>query len=221
MQATRQCILGILRDKGEATVDEIVAELNVRAEAITAVTVRYHLDILKDERLVSTARVRRRGSPGRPQYVYVLTEQAHAYFPKNYQALTTHILEELKRNLPPEQLYVILESVARRMAQEVGQIPDELNTSPQERIMRAVDYLSEQGYQASWEQIKTDGGEGTYLLRISNCPYRQVAGSHIELCAMDTKLITNILGIQPGCAGTIAQGYETCTYEAQIIGQTR
>ncbi|MBN1284795.1 MAG: ArsR family transcriptional regulator [Anaerolineae bacterium] len=213
MQATRQCILEILKAEGEATVGELVAELVARSGEITAVTVRYHLDILKSEGLIDKARVQRRQTPGRPQDVYTLTERAHVHFPKNYQALTTHILEEIKQNLPPEQVHTIMESVAQRMAQEVEPVPED----PRHLMARAADYLSDKGYQASWECA----GDGVYLLHINNCPYRQVAGSHSELCAMDAKLITNILGTQLGCAGTIAQGHDCCTYKAQLIGQSR
>lgn len=216
MQETRRHILETFKEKGESTVEELVTALRERTGKITAVTIRYHLDILRDEGLIETARLRRRRSPGRPQYVYTLTEQAQAFFPKNYQALTQHILAEIKRSLPSAQVNVIMESVAQRMAEEVASMPSDL--SPQERIAHIADYLSQKGYQASWEP---DDETGDYLLHINNCPYHPVATEHTELCLMDAQLITMMLGTAAGCASTIAQGKETCTYKAQLRNQSR
>jgi predicted ArsR family transcriptional regulator len=187
--------------------------LRARIGSITAVTVRYHLDILRGQGLIETARVRRRNSPGRPQYIYTLTEQAQVYFPKNYKALAEHILDEIKRNLSPAQVSAIINNVAERMAEEAA--PDGSDLGPQARMKRVVAYLSEKGYQASWEMDKEND---QYLLHISNCPYHPVAKQHGELCSMDMQMITAMIGTQPGCTCTIAEGEETCTYKAQLTG---
>src|SRR4030095_8036404 len=112
MQDTRQHILDILKEHGEATVDDIVVELQKRRGNITAVTVRHHLTRLQDEQLITNPQLRHRSAPGRPQHIYMLTEQAHDYFPNNYQPLATKLLESLSEVLPPNQVNVILEGVA-------------------------------------------------------------------------------------------------------------
>jgi len=76
MQQTRRHILEILKERKEATIDEIVEALSNRIGKITAVTVRHHLEILRGDGLVAAPTVRRRSAPGRPQYVYALTERA-------------------------------------------------------------------------------------------------------------------------------------------------
>jgi DeoR family suf operon transcriptional repressor len=212
MQQTRQHILEILREKGQITVDQLVNELCNRIGEITAVTVRYHLDILRGEGLVETPGVRRRGRPGRPQYVYSLTEQAHSHFPKNYQALASHLLDEIKSRFTASEVNVVIEGVARRMADEAGHIPS--NIPSQDRLERTVDYLCQRGYQASWEPA--DGKNGAYLLHISNCPYHQVSSQHHELCFMDAKLITILLGTAPRSTSNMSKGQDTCTYEAHL-----
>ena len=96
---------------GQATVDELaeVLELN-------SVTVRHHLDILRSEGLIADPVVRHRNKPGRPQYVYGLSEKASTRFPKNYCELAAKLLEEVKSNAAPGSVNVIFEGVANRLS---------------------------------------------------------------------------------------------------------
>ena len=99
MQETRRFILEILRRRRQATVDDIVAELQKQRGSITAVTVRHHLKLLQEEDLITSPELRRRTSPGRPQYIYTLTDKAREHFPNNYQRLAEGLLEELQKHL--------------------------------------------------------------------------------------------------------------------------
>src|SRR6185503_10373991 len=165
MQETRQYILDILRVKKQATVDELVGDLEKRrGTSITAVTVRHHLNELLKEQLITTAELKHRDSPGRPQHVYVLTEAAVEHFPSNYQPLVTHLLEQLTNTLPNNQINVVFEGVADRMAADAA-VP---LLSLVERLNYVVNYLNEHGYNANWEQ----GVEG-FILNTANCPYHQ------------------------------------------------
>jgi DeoR family transcriptional regulator, suf operon transcriptional repressor len=204
MQQTRQYILEVLHERGEATVDEIVQDLRTRINhEITAVTVRHHLDILRGEELVTPPSVRRRRTPGRPQYVYGLTEKALELFPNNYQNLAATLLNQIKANLPPSQVNVILEKVADEMISSAS-VP---NVPFEARLDYVVSYLNQQGYEAEWEST----AEG-FVLRTRNCPYRQIAGSHEELCSMDFRLITGLLGVIPRRLGRLVEQDDSCSY---------
>lgn len=203
MQQTRRHILEILRERKEATIDEIVADLSIRIGKITAVTVRHHLEILRGDGLVAAPAVRRRSAPGRPQYVYTLTERAGDHFPNNYQGLATGLIAQLKEQLPVNQVNKILEGVAGDMA-DAASIPD----APLEvRLDHAVQYMNEHGYTASWR--KADDG---LLLQISNCPYEQVSCNNPELCRMDENLIRGLTGARPQRLTWQLQGNESCNY---------
>src|SRR5690349_12010748 len=103
MQKTRQKILEYLKQNGEATVEDLSAAL----DDLTAVTVRHHLDVLRSQGMIASPEVMHRTSPGRPRYVYTLTEKAQAMFPKNVGTLTSHMLDELKNSLDENQINVI------------------------------------------------------------------------------------------------------------------
>jgi len=203
MQETRRFILEILRRRHQATVDDIVEELQARRGTITAVTVRHHLKLLQEEELITSPDLRRRASPGRPQYVYALTEKAREYFPNNYQRLAEGLLEELQKRLPPEGVNVILEGVADQMADEAfipeGKFADRLDA--------VVDYLTERGYEAHWER----SAEG-YVLCTSNCPYHHISQDMPMLCEMDMRLVSSLLSVVPRRLSHMTEGDETCSY---------
>jgi predicted ArsR family transcriptional regulator len=204
MQQTRQHILDILRQRGTATVDEMVSDLRERINHdITAVTVRHHLDVLRSEALVSDPISRRRTTPGRPQHVYALTDRALDTFPNNYQALITTLLGKMKQTLPSSQVNVILEGVADEMVAtaQLGDLPLET------RLDHVVAYLNDHGYDASWE-YHADG----FVLHTRNCPYQQVAGDHAELCGLDMRLISGLVGVVPRALGRINDNAESCAY---------
>lgn len=211
MQQTRRHILEILKEQKEATIDEIVQALTARIGKITAVTVRHHLEILRGDGLVAAPTVRRRSAPGRPQYVYTLTDRAAEHFPNNYQGLATGLLEQLKSHLPPVQVNQILGGVAAKMAEEAT-VPD----GPLEvRLDHVVDYLNGHGYSARWEA--TDDG---HVLSISNCPYEQVSCSNPELCKMDENLVGQLVGVRPQRLSWQLQDDEACSYLIRTNGAT-
>ncbi len=204
MQETRQYILEILRDIGQSTVDGIVDELRKRrGDKITAVTVRHHLNILQNENLITPPQLLHRSTPGRPQHVYELTDQAHEYFPSNYQQLASGLFNRIKSHLPPSEVNVILEGVAEDMASD-AQIEDcPLN----EKIGKVVKYLNDHGYNASVEEI--DNG---FILKTCNCPYHEIAKTNDALCQMDMRFISSMLGIVPRLVSRISDGDTSCAY---------
>ena len=203
MQQTRRHILDILKERKEATIDEIVTALSERIGKITAVTVRHHLEILRGDALVAAPTVRRRSAPGRPQYVYTLTERAADQFPNNYQGLASGLLEQIKTQLPPVQVTQILEGVAEHMAGD-ALVPD----GPIEvRLDHAVAYLKEHGYTANWVR-----SNGNHVLAITNCPYEQVTCSNPELCKMDKRLVDTLVGIPTQRVTWQQDDDEVCSY---------
>lgn len=204
MQQTRQHILEILKEQEEGTVDEIVTALEKRIGIITAVTVRHHLEILRGDGLVAAPKVRRRTTPGRPQHVYTLTEKAVDLFPNNYRNLAEGLLLQLKTQLPKPEVNVILEAVAGQIANDAHIDDAPLHT----QLNQVVEYLTTQGYNASWEN-----GEKGYILHTSNCPYHHLVEAHTELCQMDLHMISTLLGgIVPRRIGHLAEGGESCAY---------
>lgn len=206
IQETRRYILDILKTHGDSTVDEIVSNLhNLTSKHVTAATVRHHLDILQKNGLVSTPKVRRRDTPGRPQYVYHLTERARDFFPTNYINLASSLIQQLNVALSRDKINVILEGVGTRLA-SAADIPD---VPLEQRLDYVVTYLNEHGYQATWEMALDEDG---FLLHTFNCPFEQLSIRHEEVCLIDIHLVANLLGVVPRRLGRLADGHHSCTY---------
>ncbi len=204
MQQTRRMILDILREHGQATVDDVVHALQQRrGSSITAVTVRHHLNILQKEDLITSTDLRRRSTPGRPQHTYKLTEKARANFPNNYQRLAAGLLQEIQKQLPKDRVNVIIEGVAANLAQQANIPPLPMH----ERLEIVVAYLSENGYEANWESANAG-----FVLHTSNCPYHQIAKDTPALCEMDMRLVATLLGVVPRRLSHKAEGDSHCSY---------
>lgn len=200
MQATRQRILEILKQRSTATVEDLGQELK-----LTPVTIRHHLDILRSEGLLQTPQIRRRDTPGRPQHVYALTAEADTYFPKNYAGLAKMILQEVHDRSEPGELTEFLNSVAQRIAAEApAPAPNE---SMSQRMERITKFMNGKGYAVNTEPV-----EGGYIVQTLNCPYRDLVRTSGDACIVDQAMLRALTGQVPQRLESIANGSPACVY---------
>ena len=196
----RQDILGILKERGQATVTDL-------AEALgrPAVSVRHHLDILREQGMIRRDGVQQRASRGRPRHIYVLTESANLVFPNRYEGLARELLREMKHNLAPELVEAFFDRLA---AETAGSLSMDPQKPIEERLAMATRFLSDKGYLAGWEQQNGSG----YLLHVFNCPYKGLQPEHSELCNMDLALISRVLQMNARRVEHAVAGDHRCTY---------
>jgi len=199
MQATRKAILDILKEQGQATVDELAEQLD-----LTPMTVRHHLNVLKAQNSVMATRLRHSRSVGRPRQVYTLTQTGNELFPANYHQLAERLLDEIKATMSPKEVREIFRRIGEKLAAEA---PDVTGLPLSERVSRVSQFLTDRGYISRWEEI--DDG---FALHQFNCPYRHVAQEHGEVCELDRVLISRLLGVQTERIHGAASRGEHCTY---------
>jgi predicted ArsR family transcriptional regulator len=204
VQTTRYRILEIMKEQGDVTVAELARRLEM-----APVSVRHHLDVLQGENLICAPRVRRRGTVGRPLQVYALTEAANAHFPRNHESLAMRMLDELKLVLPADQLQGMLERMADSEARQAPPAPD--GASLEQRVVLTVEFLNQRGYLARYERH----GD-SFMLYTLNCPYSGVSEQHRELCAMDLRLISTLLGSALVPVNRLAEGGCRCAYRVAL-----
>lgn len=213
LQETRRHIVEILKAEDGCTVEEIVAKLSERLlRPITTVTVRHHLERLRAEALVEPPKIRRRNSPGRPQYVYSLSQRAMEYFPNDYAGFAAGLLDHVKRSAPENGVNVLLEGMADSMAAD-AMIPD---VPLPKRLNYVVAYMNDKGYEASWET----GADG-YILTACNCPYEAIVGAHEEICEFDARLLASMLGVVPRLMNLAREGGGACQYLIPDNGESK
>ncbi len=203
MQTVRNRILEILKQDGQASVGALADQLDM-----APISVRYHLDILLSDNLITVSKDKGRRKVGRPQQIYSLTANADAHFPDNFALLTAGVVRQMKQMLPPDKI----DGCFRKLAQEMAQ-PVTLNCPADERLDKRMDrvvaFLNERGYLAQWEP---DAG----LLHTHNCPYTGVAAEHKELCCMDLALMESLSGQSCELVQAIADGQCNCSFRVQV-----
>jgi DeoR family suf operon transcriptional repressor len=189
-------ILAHLQRHGEATVKELEDVLEVSTTAV-----REHLTHLQAKNLVATRLVRR--GPGRPHLVYFLTPKAQSQFPKQYDTLVNMLLREIAGQEGPERLQVILDAVGARLAEEYGaQI---LGGELPERLAALRGALEARGIPA--EVQPSSAG-----MELFACPYLDVAQEHAGICAMERRMVEQLLGATIALEGTIREGRRSCHF---------
>lgn len=200
LHETRQKIIEYLKEKDEATVDELAAVVN-----LTPMAVRYHLNVLQKDNLISAPTVRRPEGRGRPQQVYQLTEAADELFPVDYYSLTDYILYELTVQMGEEWVHQLFDRIADRLVKEAPAVKDD--QSIEERLDQVIHFLKEKGFVVEWEADKE-----SYLIHAHSCPYRQVAKDHNQVCLLDKRIIAAMLNAQPTRTACLTRGDGHCTY---------
>ena len=200
MQATRQRIIEFLKEKGQATVDELAETVN-----LTPMAVRHHLNVLQAESLVAAPLVRRQNGPGRPSQVYRLTDAADELFPADYYSLTDYLLSELSEKLGQDGLRDLFSRIATRLASEAP-LPQK-NQTFEERLNEVITFLTKKGFVVDWEAEKQ-----AYLIHAYSCPYRQIAKEHGEVCLLDKQVISTMLNTTPTRIACLSGGENHCTY---------
>lgn len=206
VQTTRYRILEIMKEQGDVTVAELAGKLEM-----APVSVRHHLDVLLGENLICSPRVRRHGTVGRPVQIYALTEAANVHFPRNHESLAMRMLDEIKSLLPAEQVQIILDRMADSEASQAPSLPEDATL--EQRVQLTVEFLNQRGYLARYERH----GDA-YTLYTLNCPYSGVSEQHRELCAMDLRLISTLLGAPPAPVNRLADGGCRCAYRIGMLG---
>ncbi len=199
VQATRKAILEILKERGQATVDELAEQLD-----LTPMTVRHHLKVLQSEDLVAATRLQYSRSAGRPCHVYTLTERGIDFFPTNYHGLASLLLDEVKELMDEHQVQQIFNRIGEKLAADA---PNVQGLPLAERVAAVSRFLTSKGFISRWEKVK-----GGYALYQFNCPYRRVSREHAEVCLMDMTLVSALLGVKPKRMDGTASAGEYCAY---------
>ncbi len=200
MQVTRQQIIEFLKEKGQATVEELAAAVN-----LTPMAVRHHLNVLQGESLITASVMRRQSGPGRPSQIYQLTAAADELFPVDYYALTDYLLAELSQQLGQRGVAEIFYNIAQRLASEAP--APKPNQNFEERLDEVVAFLSQKGFVVDWE-VRAEG----YFIHAYSCPYRQIARHHAEVCLLDRQIISSMLDTTPSRVACLANDDGHCTY---------
>ncbi len=199
LSSTRGKVLALLR-WGPRTVAELAGSVG-----LTDNGVRTHLSALERDGLVRQEGSRRTG--GKPSYVYELTADAEALFPKGYASVLSEVIGYVRERHGSEGLQEFLRAVAQRAARR---LPQSDRSNLRARVDAAVGVLNELGGLA---EVVED--EQSIQIRGYSCPLSSVVQDNPETCGLAEELVSEIAGVPvreccdrtgtPRCAFSIAK----------------
>ena len=191
------------------TVDRIAREIG-----LSSTTIRRHLDILQRDQLVSFDQ--NREGPGRPGFVYSLTDYGHEAGYRDYKSLLIGLLTEIS-GLSPTDLAnkngrELLSFLIARIADEVSwPYLQPSRSTTDARVAKLERALSDRGFAP---EITREGDQ--LEIRLCNCPLRSAALCQEAVCLFDRTLIGAILQVDPVRESSIHDGHTTCLYVAAL-----
>jgi len=200
MQVTRQRIIDLLRQQGQATVEELAESVG-----LTQMAVRHHLNVLQMEALIKVSHTKRQHKPGRPVQVYSLTDEARKLYPQEYFQLTDLLVQEVANRIGQDGVIDIFNSLANRLMSDAPEAKE--NQPFEERLDEVVAFLKDKGFIVEWEMVN-----GQYMVYHMDCPYRQFAQRHQEICVLDEKILETTLDVTPQRISCIACQDDKCAY---------
>jgi predicted ArsR family transcriptional regulator len=207
MKSTRDQMRELLAARGDATVAELAAELDMNQANI-----RRHLEVLRMEGLVDVTQ--RRHEIGRPSYVYRLTERAEelsAHYPRLVNRMVRRITA-----LPDGGGRVLLSQVFEGVAEDIAGAyrPQVTGATVEERVAQTSAALKDEGIVDHWRR----GDDGYHLMNTA-CPYRKAAVLTDAPCHADHKSVELLVGAPVEQVSRMVDGQAMCEYVVKDIKQ--
>ena len=199
MQTTRRAILDHLRLHGAASVEGLAD-----AVRLAPVTIRHHLNLLREEGLVDVAA--ESVGRGRPRHVYQLSQAGgQAVVDDNPFAVLTARLLDAMRTADRVQVEGVFAAMADTIAAEHAAAFAERPIEA--RLDAVVSLLADEGFTTSWQR----DGEA-FVLRQLSCPFHTLGEQHREVCCLDERLIEAVVGGAVERDEWRMDGAATCVY---------
>jgi len=192
-------IIKLIQRNGPMGIKDLRQALGVSDTAI-----RQQLHYLIADGLIEAAKAPSSGR-GRPGKVYALTENVRHLFACECEDLALTLYNELLLDQGPEVVQRLLDRVGQRMAEEYRFQLRGLEL--QERVRTLSRLLDDRGIMSD-----THEEEDAIVLHEYNCPYHELAAAHQEICQMERKMISDVLGAEVELVDTIVDGHHRCSF---------
>lgn len=196
MESKRETILAFLKTRGQATLGEIAAHLEVSKQGALR-----HLESLESAGLTAMSPAQVHGR-GRPESVYRLTDAAGTHFPDGHRELTGELVDFITQ----EQLKRFFEARAARLEAEYA--PRLAGLDFEARVRELARLATEHGHMA--EVVKLEGGG--IAIRHCNCPIQDVAARTGLPCVNEQEMYERLLGTAVARTTWMADTADDCTY---------
>jgi len=198
-------ILRLLQRNGPLSARELQDALGLRSRN----AVREQLLWLEAAGLLQ-AETRRSGQ-GRPAQQYALSERAQALFPKGYDVLLKLLLEEIGAQHGRDGLQQLLDGVSARLAEQYGGQDSGQELEQRLQVLAAA-------FDAHGTPITIVEHGDAVAVHEYSCPYYSVAQSDNHVCAVEKRMLEQVLGRNVQLTRRLVDGHAGCEF---IVGERK
>ena len=188
-----------LRNKSGLTIGSLAKQLKITRNAV-----RQHLVSLENGGFVTHGATRPSG--GRPEQLYLLTEEGREKFPRQYSWLAELLLESLQKNENSGHL----ESKLAKMGRQVGtKLKTQLSgkAGSTEQIAALAQSMTGLGYDAI---ARTK--DGRTFVEAYNCVFHKLAEKNQAVCKFDLALLSEATGCNVEHRSCMVDGGASCQF---------
>lgn len=196
----------LLRNKAGMTADELAEGLKITRNAA-----RQHLAALETDRLVEKGATRPSG--GRPQQLYLLTDQGRELFPRHYSWFAELLIESIKATAGEEGLRERLRDMGEQVAAQLRAQHPELTTR-EEKVQKLSDLMEQLGYDAS----SAVGADRVPMIEADNCIFHHLAVRNPDVCQFDLALMSAFTDSKIEHQECMAKNGNVCRFKLRAKG---
>jgi DeoR family suf operon transcriptional repressor len=178
----------------------------VSSVGLSRTAVNQHLMVLEREGYVRRATPRKTG--GRPQHIYVLTEEGTHLFPKQYSWFSKLLIETLRDQVGEEQVGQFMYNLGIKKSAML--IPRLVGKNRAERIAEIVKIMNETGFLAT--TISAADPDKLPRVECRNCVYHDLSKDYPEVCRFDIGFLSGLMGAEVEHQACMQRGSEVCRF---------
>jgi DeoR family suf operon transcriptional repressor len=197
----QQVLAQLLEHKSGVTVDELIASVGLSRTAVNQ-----HLIVLERQGYIRKGTPRKTG--GRPQHVYVLTEEGNNLFPKQYSWFSTLLIQTLREQLGEEQASQYMYNLGVKKSAML--IPRLVGKNRVERIAEIVKIMNETGFVA--RTVAPAEPDKLPRVECKNCVYHDLSKDYPEVCRFDIGFLSGLMGAEVEHQSCMQRGGQSCRF---------
>jgi len=200
--SSKQEILNqLLQRRAGVTIADLMASVGLSRTAVIQ-----HLTTLEGEGFVEKTQSRK--TAGRPQYVYVLTEEGANRFPKQYSWFSKLLVKVLRDQMGEEQVSDYMFNLGMTLSADL--IPRLVCKTRTERISEIVKIMNETGFVA--QLAPPEGTDTLPRVECKNCVYHDLSKDYPEVCRFDIGFLSGLTGAEIEHQVCMQRGGDACRF---------
>ncbi|CAG9934063.1 helix-turn-helix transcriptional regulator [Candidatus Nitrotoga arctica] len=191
----------LLKNKGGLTLEELSEYLKITRNAV-----RQHIAALENNGIVTEGVTR--PSRGRPEQLYVLTDEGKEFFPRNYSWFAQLMVESIAQESGIAGLRERLGTMGEGVAQQLLSQNSGLKTREQ-KVEKLSEVMEQLGYNTRSFAVNSDA----LTIEADNCIFHNLAMKNPEICQFDLALLSTFTDSTVNHEECMAKGGNVCRFK--------